>query len=306
VQRYFLRVPQDDATLRVSVTLPDSQSQQATVRLYEPNGEPARSAPDDIDIGQQQPGSAIVTVRAEDVVPGVYELDVVAPPLAATTVTVRADLGPVALAATQHGTGLEASSVQTGDGSTMTGEVVHRLVGAERAYTVDGRGQPAETLQVRPPRWAKRMEVDLQLAAGLWNELTDFSLTAYDSTGQQLRGGNQPVNYAFGRMGVTLADSLAGRPIVIELYPAFARLPGHGWRGTARIRFLGPDEPIGEGGGLSVVAGGRTVIRLPAAPALDLPEGFSTLIETRVTTLTGSVAARRTTVASAGGAGGVR
>src|SRR5256712_5932964 len=84
VQRYFLRVPQDNATLRATVTLPDSVSQQATVRLYEPNGEPARSAPDDIDLGQQQPGSAVITVRAEDMVPGVYELDVVAPPLTAT------------------------------------------------------------------------------------------------------------------------------------------------------------------------------------------------------------------------------
>src|SRR6266516_2305820 len=39
VQRYFLRVAQADATLRATVSLPDSQSQQATVRLYEPNGE---------------------------------------------------------------------------------------------------------------------------------------------------------------------------------------------------------------------------------------------------------------------------
>src|SRR5437667_24273 len=38
VQRYFLRVPQDNATLRARVTLPDSLSQRATVRLYEPNG----------------------------------------------------------------------------------------------------------------------------------------------------------------------------------------------------------------------------------------------------------------------------
>jgi len=47
------------------------------------------------------------------------------------------------------------------------------------------------------------------------------------------------------------------------------------------------------------------VLRLPNPPSLDLPEGFATLIETRVTTLTGSVAARRTTVtAGPRGAGG--
>jgi subtilisin family serine protease len=305
VQRYFLRVPQQDATLRVTVTLPDSQGQQATVRLYEPNGEPARSAPDDIEIGQEDAGSAVITVRAEDMVPGVYELDVVAPPLARTTATVRADLGPVALAVTQQG--LEASSVATGQGSSVTGFVIFRLVGAARGYASACRGQPAESLLVRAPRWAKRMEVDVELDPDLWDELTDFSVTVYDSTGQQIRGGNQPVNYAFGRMSVALSDSLTGVPLAIELFPAFAKLPGHAWKGSARVRVLGLDEPVGEGGPVSVVAGGRAVVRLPNAPSLDLPDGFSTLIETRVTTLTGSISARRISVpAGSRGASGLR
>ncbi|SRR6266550_2689551 len=305
VQRYFVRVPQPDATLRVTVTLPDSQGQQATVRLYEPDGAPARSAPQDVDIGKEDPGSASITVRAEDMVPGVYELDVVAPPLSAATVTVRADLGPVALAPAQNA-GLEASSVLSDQGATVTGEVQYHLVGAERTYAIAGRGQPPESLQVRTPRWAKRMEVDLELPPDLWDEMTDLSVTVYDSSGQQLRGGNQPVNYAFGRMGVALSDSGGGGggiPLTVELYPAFAKLPGHAWKGTVRIRFLGPDEPVGERGTVSVVAGGRRIVRLPAPPPLDLPEGFSALIETRVTTSTGTMAARRTTVGTGGGRG---
>src|SRR6266545_3444159 len=306
VQRYFVRVSQDDATLRASVTLPDSLGQQATVRLYEPNGAPARTAPDDIEIGEQQQGTAVISVRGEDIVPGVYELDVIAPPLAATTVTARAELGPVALAVTEHG-GMEASSVLSGEGATASGQVVYRLVGAERTYAIAGRGQPAESLHVRAPRWAKRMEVDLELPPALWDELTDLSITVYDSTGQQVRGGNQPVNYAFGRMSMALSDSVIGVPLTIEFYPAFARLPGHSWRATARARFLGPDDPVGEGGSLSVVAGGRTVLRLPNAPALIMPDGFAALIETRVTTLTGSFAARRTPVPpQSRGAGGIR
>jgi len=308
VQRYFVRVPQDNATLRATVTLPDSLGQQATVRLYEPNGAPARTAPDDIEIGEQQQGTAVITVRGEDIVPGVYELDVIAPPLAATTVTARAELGPVALAVTEHG-GMEASSVLSGEGATASGQVVYHLVGAERTYAIAGRGLPAESLQVRAPRWAKRMEVDLELPPDLWDELTDLSITVYDSTGQQVRGGNQPVNYAFGRMSMALSDSAIGVPLTIEFYPAFARLPGHAWRATARARFLGPDDPVGEGGALSVVAGGRTVLRLPNAPALVMPDGFAALIETRVTTLTGSFAARRTPVppqSRGAGGGGIR
>jgi len=311
VQRYFLRVPEDNATLRASVTLPDSQRQQATVRLYEPNGAPARAAPNDIDIGELEPGSATITVRAEDMIAGVYELDVVAPPLATTAVTVRAELGPVALGAAHQGAGgawgLEASSVGGTQGTTALGQVVYRLVGAERSYAIAGRGQPAESLQVRPPRWAKRMEVDLEVPAELWDELTDLSITVYDSTGQQVRGGNEPVNYAFGRMGLALSDSLRGIPLTIEFYPAFARLPTHAWRGTALVRFVGPDAPVGDATSLSVVAGGRSVIRLPNAPSLDMPEGYGPLIETRVTTSTGSVSARRAVVGpQTRGAGGVR
>src|SRR2546427_375894 len=174
VQRYFLRVTQPGATLRTTVTLPDSQGQQAAARLYEPNGQPARAAPEDVDLGREQRGTATIVVRAEDLIPGVYELDVVAPPLASATATVRAELGPVALSPTQHG--LEASNL----GSTVTAEFTHRLVGVERTYAISGRGQPAETLTVRPPSWAKRMEVDIDLPPDLWDEFTDFAVTAYD------------------------------------------------------------------------------------------------------------------------------
>ncbi len=290
VRRYFLRAPQPGATLRATVTVPDSQQQRATIRLYEPNGEPARSAPEDVEIGGEAPGTAVITVRGEDLVPGVYELDVVAPPLASATVTVRAELGAVALASTAAG--LEASSVRDG---TVTGRVTRVLVGAERSFVLTGRGLPAETLLVRTPAWAKRAEVDLQLTPELWDELTDFSVTVYDSTGQQIPSGNEAVNYAFGRLSFLVPERLSGRPLTVEFYPAFAKLPGHAWRGTARVRFLGKERAFGDGSDLSVVPGGRAAVPVPAPPAsaLDLPPGFGALVETRVTASTGAPAARR-------------
>jgi len=163
---------------------------------------------------------------------------------------------------------------------------------------------------VRPPAWAKRMEVDVDVSPDLWDEMTDFSITVYDSTGQQVRGGNEPMNYASGRLTMTLPEGARsgerGGPLTIELYPAFAKVPGHSWKGMAQVRFLGPDELVGEGGELSVVAGGRAIVRLPTPPPLDMPEGFGPLIETRVTTLTGSLSARRTPLATGSAAGGAR
>jgi hypothetical protein len=261
--------------------------------LYEPNGAPARSAPQDVDVGGEAGGTAVVTVRGEDLVPGVYELDVVAPPLASATATVRAELGAVAL--TRAGSGLEASSVHAG---TVAGRVTHVLVGAERSYSLTGRGLPAETLLVRVPAWAERAQVDIQLSPDLWDELTDFSLTAYDSAGQQLPGANEAVNYAFGRLSFAVPEKLAGQRLTVEFYPAFAKLPGHLWQGTARIRFLGREKPVGNGSELSVVAGGRAAVALPLPPpsALQLPEGFDALIETRVTGGGAGAAVRRTAV----------
>ena len=80
------------------------------------------------------------------------------------------------------------------------------------------------------------MEVDLQVSPDLWDELTDLSVTVYDSTGQQVRGGNAPVNYAFGRMTLALSDSTTGVPLTVEFYPAFARLPAHAWKGNVQVR----------------------------------------------------------------------
>ena len=177
-------------------------------------------------------------------------------------------------------------------GATAAGRVTHALVGAERAYALTGRGLQAETLFVRVPSWAKHAQVDVQLTPELWDEFTDFSVTVYDSTGEQLPGGNEAVNYAFGRLSLGLPEKFAGQRLTVEFYPAFAKLPGHAWGGSARIRFLGKERPLGNDGDLSVVAGGRAGVPLPIAPssAIDLPEGFSQLIETRV----GAVAVRRT------------
>ncbi|MGH7605823.1 MAG: hypothetical protein ACREME_00660, partial [Gemmatimonadales bacterium] len=57
------------------------------------------------------------------------------------------------------------------------------------------------------------------------------------------------------------------------------------------------DEPVGAGGDIAVVAGGRVLLPRPTAPfPLALPEGFGALIETRVTTAAGAVAAYRAPV----------
>src|SRR2546426_605408 len=70
-----------------------------------------------------------------------------------------------------------------------------------------------------------------------WREFTDFGVTEFDSTGQQVSQG--PLEYAFGRQAFAVPPALRGHPLTVELYPGFARDKGvHPWRGKLRGRFL--------------------------------------------------------------------
>jgi len=273
VQRYFLRVARPGTTLRVTVTVPDSAGQRATVRLYEPNGQPFRDA-EETDVGRGGSGTARIVVRAEDLIPGVYELDVTAPPLGGATVTARAELGPVDVAPALGG--LELSDPGT---ASATVRLTQALIGAERGFEVTGRGAPAESIRVRVPEWAARAVIDVQMPRKQWDEFTDFGVTDFDSTGQQV--GQGAMNYAFARHSFDVAPGLRKAPVTIELFPAFARDGGaQPWRATVRVRFLFRDpQPFGGARDVTVVAGGRAVAPLTQPPLLALPEGFTPLVE---------------------------
>ena len=245
------------------------------MRLYEPNGQPFRDA-EEIDVGRGGGGTARIVVRAEDLVPGVYELDVTAPPLGAATVTVRAELGPVDVAPAPGG--LELSDPGT---ASATVQVTQALIGAERGFEVTGRGAPPESISVRVPEWAARAVIDVQMPRDQWDEFTDFGVTDFDSAGQQI--GQGAMNYAFARHSFDVPPALRKAPVTIELFPAFARDGGaQPWRATVRVRFLFRDpQPFGGARDVTVVAGGRAAVPLARPPSLALPEGFTPLIEVR-------------------------
>ncbi len=294
VQRYFLRVAAAAATLQATVTLLDSGVQHATAQLFEPNGQPFRDNAER-SLGGDDPGSVRYTVRAEDAVPGVYELDVYAPPLAGATVDVGAELAPVTLA--PAGTGLEVGDPGRG---SETVAVTSRALGAGRDIAIAGRGLPPESVTVRVPAWAERMVVEVQLTPELWDELTDDAVTVFDSAGQQLN--NAPLNYAIGRQDFKLPPGLSGRPVTIELYPAFARLDAaHPWQAQVRVRFLAA-QPAAIGGSQSlvVVAGGRSVALAPQTQAFALPPGFTPFVETTARPAAGGIAAVRRALVTAG------
>src|SRR5207247_1657059 len=122
----------------------------------------------------------------EDLVPGVYELDMFAPPLTGVTATARAALAPVDLAEAGAGGSLEAANPGT---ATAPGRAVVTLVGGERAFEVTGRGVPAETLTVRVPESAARAVVDVQVPRDEGGVAADLGVTEFGGRGQQGAGG---------------------------------------------------------------------------------------------------------------------
>jgi subtilisin family serine protease len=293
VRRYFLRASTPGSTLGVTVSIPDSLSQRALVKLYEPNGQPFRDLGDaDVPVGEGGDGTVRLQVRAEDFVPGVYELDVVAPALAGVTATVRAAQAPVALTAAPGG--LEATNPGSASAPLRAGTT---LVGAERRVEVNGRGLPTESLTVRVPSWAASAEIDVAMPREQWGWFTDFGVTVYDSSGQQV--STEPQNYAVGRQHISVKKEMAGQSWTIELFPAFARAGASpAWHATIQVRFLlEAPRPLGTPSDVSVVAGGRAVVPVAAPPppsALTLPERFLPLLEvTAVPTTGGGPAAVR-------------
>jgi hypothetical protein len=291
VRRYFLRVASPGATLVASATLADSGQQTAKAILYEPNGAPFRELTRDsiVPIGRSQPGTARFVVRAEDAVAGVYELDVVAPPRTGVVATVRAQLAPLTLA-DREATNLGQASV--------SGRITQVLLGAERVLEVAGRGATPESLTVSVPGWAATAVVEVELPRELWREFTDFGVTEFDSTGQQVSQG--PLEFAFGRQAFAIPAALPGHPLTVELYPGFARDRGvHAWRAKLRVRFLlSNPRPTGDGRDITVLPGGRAPLPAQRPPELTLPDGFAPLVEVKVRSLAGAPDAVRRVVVS--------
>jgi len=217
-------------------------------------------------------------VPAEDVRAGVYELDVVNQGTTRATVSVRAQQAAVALTPRGDGT-IEVTNV--GDG-TATLSALPALAGAERRVDVAGRGAPPESVWVSVPEWASRADVLVEMPRPQWELFTDFGLTVYDSSSQQVNAA--PLNYARGRAAFDVPAALAGHAALIELYPAFARPDSAPpWQASVRVRFYTDSlEPVGAPQPLSVVAGGRSVLPAARVPSMTLPDGFRPLVVWRL------------------------
>jgi len=314
LRRYFFKLAPDAGGLVVEMEL-RYKTQTGALYLFEPSGQPYRAGSTET-AGGGKPSRVRMVVRAEDVIPGVWEVVVVAPPTTALSYELRAAIpryrveeltdGPLAVVRMRPDAPpfVQAATVfqRTGDYSTFQDslEVVGKVIGARREWRVEGRGSNVEHVPLRVPSWARAVEVEVQLPEGAWEQYTDFGVTLFDSTGAKV--GEGPLSYRVGRTEIDLRRKYRGGSLDLELFPAFAHLdPPETWRAHVQVVFLARTPVTLELTGidttqaLSMAPGTSTALtfRPPAPDALVMPAGFEPVIEVTLNPAGGAPARRR-------------
>jgi len=248
--------------------------------LHEPGGQPFRAG-HELE-GADGEDAAVFRVDARDVVGGVYEVVVAAPPAGPSSGGIQLTQSPVAMIGSTSGSDplLALRNVTTAPVSIAASAAI---IGGVRVETLSGAGADTGRLSFALPAWVRRVEIDVQMATGEWTKFTDFGVTLEDANGVQL--GQAPLNYAIGRLDADLPVKFEGTTAGLRLYPAWTR-PGstERWTTTVQIRLYA--DPTTE---LALVAKGAATVTIPAGtpesvgfaagvPPWTLPQGFIPLI----------------------------
>ncbi|MGH7515767.1 MAG: S8 family serine peptidase, partial [Gemmatimonadales bacterium] len=185
----------------------NGRAERALAFLHEPGGMPFRD--DGARTAGFGPQSAEYEADSRDVIGGVYEAVVVAPPTQAVTASVSISQSPLMLRAARQGESVRAQ-VTNVTGAPVEAEFGMHLGGAVRSESVRASGSAVQRIAFVVPAWSRGVVVDLSMDRAQWSRFTDFGVSLFDSLGRQL--GKQPLNYAFGRLQVELPEGHGDMP----------------------------------------------------------------------------------------------
>lgn len=295
-QRYFFKVPEDAGGFTVEMEV-RYRTQRGSLFLFEPSGQPFRGGSKE----EASAGSNVVRieVRGEDLIPGVYEAVVAAPDNSALSYDIRAALPRYTV--DQIGTGpsavirkradvpeliQDAAVFQRSDSSANTTDDVRVTatdIGAVTTITVSGIGDTPKLLPVEVPEWTRDMIVDVRLPDGAWNQLTDFGVTLFDSSGAQI--GIGPLSFGFGRHEFELSRRHRGKTLQLEFFPGYAHLqPPPSWQAEVTIYLIARTPAKLDAAGADTTAvvldpGESTGLQFLPPETRAMPDGFVPLIE---------------------------
>ncbi len=246
--------------------------EQVLAWLHEPGGQPYR---EDNGIGAGAGEEAgIYAVDGRDVVPGLYEAIAVAPPLDEASATIIVQQSPLVIDA-HRGLDSVAISLSNVSPESVRTEPFIVLVGAERSARIVANGGAAQRIRFALPDWAVHATVDVTMDRAQWPRFTDFGVTLFDGVGRQL--GKAPLNYAFGRLHVSLPTD-GPRVGEVGLFPGFADTTGdQRWTASVSIRLYADSARVTqlEGHPVDVAPGRTAVVSIPfAGTALPLGDAF--------------------------------
>jgi subtilisin family serine protease len=282
--RYYVTVPEGALGLDLTLTVRDT-AMKATLFLFEPTHRPARGERS-ADAGGKAGARARLTVGADDVRPGTWEVVVQAMPGRVLVYDLTAAVpGVSVLAADSAG----ALVVRAASGRDSVRAVAVEQLGVECAWEV---GLPASVpwrRTIRAPAWARRVIVEADLDSESWDLVTDLAITLYDSLGAQL--GNGAMNYPFHRVTADLPGRRPdGFPVVVELFPGFADPAARdGTPVRVRARFEGEPRLVARADAARGVA---EAVVAAAAPLVG-PDDARQVLRWRVATATDSSAVVR-------------
>jgi hypothetical protein len=211
----------------------ESSVEGATLYLHEPGGMPYRGG-SDVSIGAGD-SAAMYEVGGRDVVAGVYQAVVAAPPLEGAAVTVQVIPSPVILGMARDRAGVAVTLASRLD-SALTARAVAIEVGAERSVLTHASGSAAQYIPFVAPGWARGAIIETTMQRAQWSRFTDFGVTLFDSAGVQI--GSEPLNYAVGRLQVGFPEGHGDMPVRLGLFPGFADSvdASRGWTVRTSIR----------------------------------------------------------------------
>jgi subtilisin family serine protease len=217
--RYYLRVPGGASGFAVRGAVRDS-TVPTSIYLFEPSGRPSRGT-DRIGLGPEGSARASVSLSANDVVPGVWEVVVQAPPAKMVGYDLDVAVPDLRIAALDSAAGAPRVTFAAASGRDTSVTVVAEQLGATRLRDVTIVDGALVRDTVEAPVWARKVVVEVWVPRDAWGAVTDFSITLYDRDGAQV--GQGAMNYDFHRVEATLPEHrTAPFPVQVELFPAFA------------------------------------------------------------------------------------
>ncbi len=166
---------------------------------------------------------------------GRYQLAVVAPGTRSVAARMTVRQSPVRVDAAAV-----ADSVMIGvsnPGSQPVGvRLAAELIGTERVSSIADDEWRPRRLALAVPRWADRLVVDVEIAAALWQRLSDMGITVRDRAGAWLAG--TAMSYGVGRLRLALPPQRETDSVYVVLAPAAVDTAGMtGWQARLRLRF---------------------------------------------------------------------